>query len=86
MRATPPPFPKKERRTGRAGCGAEEALFVGDHPEQDIVGANRAGLRSVLYAGPGAALAGHIERENLARDAQPHHTITRLPDILAFLQ
>ena len=69
----------------RAGCAAEEALFVGDQPEQDIAGANRAGLRSVLYAGPGAALAGHIERENLAGDARPQHTITRLTDVLALV-
>ena len=86
MRDTPPDVSKKKRRTGRAGCGADEALFVGDHPEQDIVGANRAGLRSVLYAGPGAMLTGHVERENLSGDAQPRHTITRLPDILAFLE
>ena len=69
----------------RAGCDPEEALFVGDHPEQDIVGANRAGLRSVLYAGLGAMLTGHIERETLTGDAQPHHTIAQLPDILAFI-
>ena len=86
MGDTPPDVSKKKRRTGRAGCGADEALFVGDHPEQDIVGANRAGLRSVLYAGPGAMLTGHVERENLSGDAQPRHTITRLPDILAFLE
>ncbi len=60
----------------RAGCAPDEAIFVGDQPEQDIAGANRAGLRSVLYAGPGAALAGHIARENLAGDARPQHTIT----------
>jgi putative hydrolase of the HAD superfamily len=69
----------------RAGCAAEEALFVGDQPEQDIAGANRAGLRTVLHTGPGAALTGHIERAGLAGDARPQSTITRLPDVLALL-
>ena len=69
----------------RAGCAPDEAIFVGDQPEQDIAGANRTGLRSVLYAGPGAALAGHIERANLTGDARPHHTITVLPEVLTLV-
>lgn len=69
----------------RARCAPEEALFVGDQPEQDIAGANRAGLRSVLYVGPGAALTGHIDRVNLAGDTKPRHTIARLGDVLSLL-
>jgi HAD superfamily hydrolase (TIGR01509 family) len=69
----------------RAGCGPGEALFVGDQPEQDIAGANRAGLRSVLYVGPGAALAGHIERADLHGDARPWRTIERLSELILLL-
>jgi HAD superfamily hydrolase (TIGR01509 family) len=69
----------------RAACAPGEALFVGDQPDQDIAGANRAGLRSVLYVGPGAALAGHIERANLTGDAKPWHTIERLSDLPVLL-
>jgi putative hydrolase of the HAD superfamily len=69
----------------RAGCAADEALFVGDQPEQDIAGANRAGLCAVLYAGPGAALAGHIDRTSLCGEAQPRHTIKRLDEVLGLI-
>lgn len=32
----------------RAGCRPEEAIFVGDTPDHDIVGADRVGMRTLL--------------------------------------
>ncbi|MEW6268327.1 MAG: HAD family hydrolase [Thermodesulfobacteriota bacterium] len=65
----------------RAGCAPGEALFVGDSLPQDVAGANRAGLRSVLLwhrddkAPP----------EAQADDERPRHVIRNVPDVLALL-
>lgn len=59
----------------RARCAPEEALFVGDTIAQDIAGANRAGMRSVL-------LWHREDREPPAADVRPHHVIRRIPEIL----
>lgn len=62
----------------RAGCIADEAFFVGDSLPQDIEGANRAGLRSVLlWHRPGA--------ERPAGSAVPKHVIARFPDLLTLV-
>ncbi len=58
-----------------AGCGASEALFVGDTIAQDIAGANRAGLRSVL-------LWHREDRDPPTHDPRPHHVIRRIPEVL----
>jgi putative hydrolase of the HAD superfamily len=34
----------------RLGIGAHAAVFVGDHPEEDVLGARRAGLRAIDVA------------------------------------
>ncbi len=62
----------------RAGCRPEEALFVGDTILQDIAGANRAGMRSVL-------LWHRDDREPPAVEPRPHHVIRRIPDLLELL-
>ena len=59
----------------RAGCAADEALFVGDTLQQDIAGANRAGMRSVL-------LWHRTDREPPAEGPRPRHVIRRIPDVL----
>ncbi len=59
----------------RAGCAAGEALFVGDTVAQDIAGANRAGLRSVL-------LWHRVDRDPPDGEPRPHHVIRRIPEIL----
>lgn len=62
----------------RAGCRPEQALFVGDAIDQDIVGANRAGLCSVLL----------WHREDLeppGTESPPCHVIRRIPDILSLV-
>lgn len=59
----------------RAGCAPEEALFVGDSVPQDVAGANRAGLRSVL-------LWHRDDRPPPAEPARPQHVIRAIPDVL----
>ncbi len=63
----------------RAGCRAEEALFVGDTLQQDIAGANRAGMRSVL-------LWHREDKDPPDADPRPHHVIRRIADVLAILE
>ena len=63
----------------RAGVSPKEALFVGDTVENDIVGANRAGMTSVF-----------IDRESdlltpKTADEQPDHSISNLHDVLSCL-
>lgn len=62
-----------------AGCAPGEALFVGDTLQQDVAGANRAGLRSVLLW--------HRPDRELPADApvRPHHVIHRIPELLELL-
>lgn len=62
----------------RAGCGPEAALFVGDSLPQDIAGANRAGMRSVLIW----SAAG----EPPEVDEAPAHVIREIPELLAFVR
>lgn len=55
---------------------AEEVLFVGDTPEQDVAGANAVGLASVLLSrDPGAGAGPH----------RPRHVIAELPELLALV-
>lgn len=63
----------------RAGCAPHEALFVGDSLQQDIAGANRAGLRSVLiWSDP--------QREPPHGEPQPQHVIRQIPELLDLLR
>ncbi len=52
-----------EAALARAGCTAEEALHVGDSPEEDVAGARAAGIPALLIdrsAGAGIASLGEI--------------------------
>ena len=62
----------------RAECEPREALFVGDSLPQDIAGANRAGLRSVLLWHRG-------DRQPSFDVAKPTHVIRRIPEVLDLL-
>jgi putative hydrolase of the HAD superfamily len=62
----------------RAGCAPHEALFVGDSLHQDIAGANRAGLRSVL-------IWSNSDREPPDGEHRPHHVIRQIPELLNLL-
>ncbi len=55
-----------------------EAVFVGDRPEYDIVGANDAGLTSVLMAPP------YLERK--LNNVRPDHIISCLTELLPLLR
>ncbi|MBI3800377.1 MAG: HAD family hydrolase [Deltaproteobacteria bacterium] len=59
----------------RADCAPEEALFVGDSLQQDIAGANRMGLQSVL-------IWSDAEREPPAGEHRPRHVIRHIPSLL----
>ena len=63
----------------RAGVLPEEAMFVGDSVQNDIVGANRAGMTSVLI---------NRKSEQLipkTADEQPNYTISSLHEVLSGL-
>lgn len=57
---------------------AARAVFVGDRPENDIAGANEAGLISILIDPP------HLDRE--LQGIVPDFTITRLSELLPILE
>ena len=57
---------------------AAKSVFVGDRPENDIAGANDAGLISVLIDPP------HLDRP--LNDVVPDFTITRLAELLPILE
>lgn len=59
------------------GADPAEAVFVGDRPQNDIAGANEAGLISVLIS------PAHLERP--LHDIQPDYTITALRQLLPIL-
>jgi HAD superfamily hydrolase (TIGR01509 family) len=59
----------------RAGCAAQEALFVGDSLQQDIAGANRVGLRSVL-------IWSRSDRDPPDVEPRPQYIIRRIPELL----
>ncbi|MBA1324070.1 HAD family hydrolase [Pseudomonas plecoglossicida] len=61
----------------RGDAPAEAAVHVGDHPGDDIAGAQRAGLRAVWFNPQGKAWTG-----DKAPDAQIQR-LSQLPDVLA---
>lgn len=63
----------------RAGVLLKEALFVGDTVANDIVGANRAGMTSVLISRNSDILTPKTA------DEQPDYTISNLHDVLSCL-
>jgi putative hydrolase of the HAD superfamily len=62
-----------------AGCSPDEILYVGDSLENDIVGANRAGMVSVLIHRSGAALP------ELTDQMRPRHVISSLTEVIGLV-
>jgi putative hydrolase of the HAD superfamily len=60
------------------GATPDRAVFVGDRPDYDIVGANDAGLTSVLMAPP------YLKRE--LNNVRPDHIISCLSELLPILE
>ncbi len=63
-----------------AGCRPDEALFVGDTPDQDIIGAGAAGLQTALLV-PEEKL----ELPWLRGEARPDFTIRSIPEVLTLI-
>jgi putative hydrolase of the HAD superfamily len=63
-----------EEALRRAGCAAEEALFVGDSVRQDIEGANRVGIPSVL-------LWHRDDRSPPEGEPRPRHVVRRIKEV-----
>lgn len=66
------------RALDRAGCEPHEAFFVGDSLQQDIAGANRLGLRSVL-------IWSRDDQPPPDREPRPQHVIRHIPDLLTLI-
>lgn len=64
-----------EEAIRRTGCAPQETVFVGDTLAQDIAGANRVGMRSVL-------LWHRDDRSPPADGPRPRHIIRRIPELL----
>ena len=64
----------------RAGVLPEEAIFVGDSVQNDIVGANRAGMTSVFINRKSEELIPQIAAE------QPDFKISNLQDVSSYLK
>lgn len=62
----------------RLGVSPQEAMFVGDRPGNDVLGANEAGMVSVWMDPP------HLERE--LEGIEPHYRITQLSELLPILR
>ena len=66
------------RALEQAGCEPQQACFVGDSLDQDIAGANRLGLRSVL-------IWSRDDQPPPDREPQPQHVIRHIPDLLPLI-
>jgi 2-haloalkanoic acid dehalogenase type II len=62
----------------RAGCAPAQALFVGDTLAQDIAGARRAGMRSVL-------IWHRDDKPPPADGIAPDHVIREIPELLGLI-
>jgi len=62
----------------RLGVEPAEAMFIGDNPERDMIGARRAGLTTVRIRRPGAFFE---MAESEIADAQPDFEIRLLNDL-----
>ncbi len=62
----------------KAGCRAQEVLFVGDSLQHDIAGAHAVGMGSVLIVNDGAAPLAH----GLAAAAKPDFEVDQLVEVL----
>jgi HAD superfamily hydrolase (TIGR01509 family) len=64
----------------QSGCRADEVIFVGDIPSQDIDGAAAAGMQAVLIEGEFEMAVRKMESTH-----HPDHEISELPELLELL-
>lgn len=72
----PDPRPFKEALE-RAGVSSEHAVHIGDHPDDDILGAQRAGVRAIWF-NPG----GNVWTREGKPDAEVR-SLAQIPELLA---
>ncbi|MCO8162545.1 HAD family hydrolase [Pseudomonas sp. 21LCFQ010] len=72
----PDPAPFREALR-RANCEADHAVHIGDHPEDDIGGAQRAGLKTIWFNPQGKVW------EATHRPDAEIHNLSQLPEVLA---
>lgn len=70
----PAPFQEALRR---AGCEAGQAVHIGDHPQDDVDGAQRAGLKTIWFNPQGKAW------DATHRPDAEIHNLSQLPEVLA---
>ena len=63
----------------QAGCAPDQAYFIGDSLQQDIAGANRAGMRSVL-------IWSRPDTDPPDSPTSPLHVIRSIPEVLDIVQ
>ncbi len=66
----------------QAGCGADEAIFVGDSRIHDVQGAGALGMTTVLLAEKGGG--SHLDDEDF--EVEPDHVISRLSELVALVE
>lgn len=66
-----------EAAARKAGCMADEILFVGDNPERDILGAKNAGMKAAL------ACYGQVVKNC---DAKADYSLKEISDIIAVIK
>ena len=76
--AAKPARPIFVEAVNRAGVNAEEALHVGDHPDIDIDGARKAGMRTAWMNRHGDGWPKHI--------APPDVTVSRIEELITVLE
>lgn len=76
--AAKPARPIFVEAVNRAGVNAEEALHVGDHPDIDIDGARKAGMRTAWMNRNGDGWPLHI--------APPDVTVSRIEELITVLE
>lgn len=67
-----------QRALDQLAVAPEQAIFIGDRPENDVAGANNAGLVSVWMNPP------HLS--NQLNGVEPDYTITQLNELLLILE
>lgn len=75
-RSCKPHAPIFRQALAAVGVEPEDAMYVGDTPNHDVVGGNRLGMRTALVAGP------HNDMTTGSPETVPDHRISHLTEVL----